>query len=85
MAGFDLNFINTVASKDGCRHVTTGTFWGHTGDAKRSARQCESNAAAAIVTQHGHDRDPLRRTADVCGRCNGAALEPLNLFSADGY
>src|SRR5512147_2212517 len=85
LAGFDLNLISTVASRDGCRHVTTSTFWGHTGDAKRSARQHEFNAAAAIVAQRRHDRDPLRRTADGCCRGNDADLEPLNFFSADGY
>ena len=84
LAVLDLNFINTLASKDGCRHVTAGTFWGHTGDAKRSARQFEFNAVAAIVASHEHDRDPLRRTADGCGRGNDADLEPLNFFSADG-
>ena len=84
MAVFDLNFISTVASKDGCRHMTAGIFWGHTGDAKRSARQHGFNAAAAIVAQHGHARDPLRRTADACGRGNDADLEPLNFFSTHG-
>jgi hypothetical protein len=84
LAVFDLNFISTVASKDGCRHLAAGTFWGHTGDAKRSARQLGFNAAAAIVAQRGHNRDPLRRTADACGRGDDADLEPLNFFSAHG-
>ena len=85
LAVFDLNFISTVASRDGCRHVAAGTFWEHTGDAKRSARQHGSNAAAAIVAKREYDRDSLRRTADACGRGNDADLEPLNFFSAPGY
>ncbi|WP_426528506.1 hypothetical protein [Bradyrhizobium sp. McL0615] len=66
--------------------MATGTFWGHTGDAERSARQHEFNAGAAIiVAKHGHDRDPLRRVAGGCGRGNDVDLEPLNFFSAHFY
>jgi hypothetical protein len=53
LAVFDLNFISTVASNDGCRHVTAGTFW--------------DTPAMQNVQPDNMDSMPLRRSSHSMG------------------
>ncbi|OCK62153.1 hypothetical protein LMTR3_30455 [Bradyrhizobium sp. LMTR 3] len=51
---FDLNFISTVASKDGRRHLAAGTFFGDT-------------AAMQNVQPDNMDSMPLRQSSHSMG------------------